>query len=81
MSSYTQWIAFDFACRLHCLRQGTLNVGNTLQNKTNLKTLALAQIAAPSNPPWAKYSTAVNESRKIMIFPARVPGFKKPAAS
>ena len=81
ISSYTQWIAFDFACRLHCLRQGTLNVGNTRQNIANLKTLALAQIAAPSNPPWAKYSTAANEGRKILLFPSRVPGFKKPINS
>jgi hypothetical protein len=81
MSSYTQWIAFDWACRLHCLQQGALNVGNTQQNKVNLKTLALAQIAAPSTPPWAKISTAVNEPKKIMIFPSRVPGFVKPIAS
>lgn len=81
MSSYTQWIPFDLACRLRVLQQGTLNVGNTRQNVANLKTLALAQIATPSNPPWAKYSTADNEPRKILIFPSRVPGFVKPVAS
>lgn len=81
MSSYTQWLSFDLACRLRCLRRGTLNVGNARQNVANLKTLALAQIAAPSNPPWAKYSKAANEPRKILIWPARVPGFTKPVAS
>ena len=81
MSSYTKWIPFDFACRLRCLQQGTLNVGNTLQNKTNLKNSALTQIAAPSNPPWAKYSTAANEPRKILLYPSRVPGFVAPIHS
>lgn len=81
MSSYTQWIAFDFACRLHVLQQGALNVGNTRQNVANLKTLALAQIASPSNPPWAKVSTAANEPKKILLYPSRVPGFVKPVAS
>lgn len=69
------------ACRLRCLQQGALNVGNTQQNIQNLMTLALAQIATPSTPPWAKYSTAVNEPKKILIWPALVPGFVKPIAS
>ncbi len=81
MSSYTRWMPFDLACRLRCLQQGSLNVGNTQQNISNLMTLALAQIAAPSNPPWAKYSTAVNEPKLILIWPSLVPGFVKPIAS
>ena len=81
MSSYTAWVAFDFAARLHCLQQRTLNIGNSRQNLANLKTLALAQIAAPSNPPWAKYSKAANEPKKILLFPSRVPGFVKSPAS
>lgn len=81
MSSYTRWIPFELACRLRCLQQGSLNVGNTAQNVANLKTLALAQIAAPSNPLWAKYSQAPNESKKILIWPSLVPGFVKPVAS
>lgn len=81
MSSYTYWVAFDFCCRWRCLQQSTLNVGNSTQNKNNLHTLALAQIAAPSNPPWAKYSGAQNSPRKILLYPSRVPGFVKPIAS
>jgi hypothetical protein len=81
MSSYTHWIPFQMACRLRCLQQGSLNVGNTQQNIANLKTLALAQIATPSSPPWAKISKAVNEPAKILIWPALVPGFVKPIAS
>lgn len=81
MSSYTHWVPFQLACRLRCLQQGALNVGNTRQNVANLQTLALAQIATPSSPPWAKYSTAANEPRKILIWPALVPGFVRPIAS
>lgn len=81
MSSYTHWVPFQLACRLRCLQQGQLNVGNTRQNIANLMTLALAQIAAPSSPPWAKYSGAVNEPKKILLWPALVPGFVKPIAS
>lgn len=81
MSSYTHWIPFQMACRLRCLQQGALNVGNTQQNVKSLMTAALAQIATPSTPPWAKLSGAVNEPKKILIWPALVPGFVKPIAS
>ncbi len=81
MSSLTRWLPLDVAGRLKCLRRGALNVGNARQNLANLRTLALAQIAAPSNPPWAKYSTAANEPRRVMVWPSRVPGFQKPIAS
>jgi len=73
-----KWVPFDWACRLHSLQQGTLNVGNTQQNKANLLTLAKAQIASPSNPPWAKISTAANEPKKILICPPLVPGYVRP---
>lgn len=79
-SSLKQWIPFQMACRLRCLRQGTLNVGNTAQNVANLLTLALIQIATPSNPAWAKLSGAVNQPKKILIRPAYVPGFVGPPA-
>lgn len=77
----SQWVSFDLACRLKCLRQSSLNIGNTAQNIANLRTLALAQIALPSNPPWAKYSTAANMPKKILIYPRRVPGYVRPVAS
>src|ERR1700674_1071339 len=78
MTTYTQWVPFQLACRWRVLQQGSLNVGNTRQNIANLLALALVQIAAPSNPPWAKYSTAINEGKKILIWPALVPGFVNP---
>ncbi len=49
----TKWTPFRVAARLHSLRQGTLNVGNTLQNIANLKTLAIAN--ALSSASWARY--------------------------
>lgn len=73
-----RWIPFDMACRLHSLQQGTLNVGNARQNIANLRTLALAQIASPSSPPWAKLSTAVNMPKKILICPPLVSGYVRP---
>lgn len=76
-----QWVAFDMACRLRCLQQGSLVVGNQRQTVANLRALALAQIASPSSPPWAKYSTAANMPKKILIWPNRVPGFVRPVAS
>lgn len=77
-SSLKHWIPFDFACRLNCLQRGTLNVGNTRQNKANLQTLAIAQANAPSSPQWAKWSTAANSPKKLLIIPYNVPGFIAP---
>lgn len=86
MSSYTQWIPIELAERLHCLRQGALNVGNTRQNTANLRTLARAQANSPSVPPWARWNSTLKNGtaqpiQALQVFPARVPGFKKPLAS
>lgn len=43
-----QWVPFQMACRLRCLQRGTLNVGNTQQNRLNLLSLAIAE--ANENP-------------------------------
>lgn len=88
MSSYTQWVPIEWAERLHCLQQGTLNVGNTQQNRVNLRNLAIAQAQSPSNPPWARWSAGANAPaggglpiQALQVYPARVPGFVKPIAS
>lgn len=86
MSSYTQWISIELAERLHCLQQGTLNVGNTQKNIANLRTLARAQANTPSNPPWARWNTTLKNGtaqpiQALQVFPSRVPGFVKPVAS
>lgn len=83
MSSYTQWMPFDLACRLHCLRQGSLNVGNTQQNILNLQALCVTN--ANSTQTFAKWHLGnVNNTRpgqSLLVKPASVPGFLKPASS
>lgn len=86
MSSYTKWIPFQLACRLHCLQQGALNVGNTQQNITNLKALCLAN--ANSTATFARWSRGANALvggaqpiTALQVYPALVPGFVKPIAS
>lgn len=84
MSSYTKWIPFEFACRLRCLQQGSLNVGNTSQNIAHLKTLVQANANAGATygrwNPTLKNGTA-QPVQALQVFPALVPGFVKPIAS
>lgn len=83
MSSYTQWIPFDMACRLRVLQQGSLNVGNTQQNRLNL--LSLCTTNANGTQTFAKWSVlraAGTAPRSLLwVKPANVPGFVKPIAS
>lgn len=86
MSSYTQWIPFQLACRLHCLQQGTLNVGNTQQNIANL--LTLCRTNANAGGLYARWSRGANAptvgaqpTTALQVFPSLVPGFVKPVAS
>jgi hypothetical protein len=60
-----KWIPFDMACRFRSLQQGSLNVGNTTQNKANLLALATAQANTPSSPPWARWGTSTVNSAKV----------------
>lgn len=80
MSSYTQWIPFELACRLRCLQQGSLNVGNTRQNIANLQALAITN--ANGARTWAKWgvlrAAGTAPVQYLLIFPANVPGFVKP---
>lgn len=83
MSSYTNWIPFEMACRLRCLQQGTLNVGNTQQNIASL--LATCVTNANSTQTFAKWrvlrASGTNPTTYLRIKPASVPGFVKPIAS
>ena len=92
MSSYTKWVAFELACRLHCLQQGSLNVGNTQQNKAHLQTLAIANANTGGASAWARWSRGFSNSstfgtggpqpiQALEVYPALVPGFVKPIAS
>ena len=95
MSSYTFWIPFQWACRLHVLQQGALNVGNTRQNIANLLALAItnANAGTPAGT-WAKWSlqylpnpggvappASTTNGTGLWVKPASVPGFVKPIAS
>lgn len=83
MSSYTQWIPFQMACRLHVLQQGSLNVGNTQQNIANLLALCITEANAGAN--FAKWRVGrvagCNPATQLRVMPAKVPGFLKPINS
>lgn len=83
MSSYTKWIPFELACRLRCLQQGSLNVGNTHQNIANLQGLCVTN--ANSTATYAKWHFGVvnntNPAQALLVYPANVPGYVKPIAS
>jgi hypothetical protein len=83
MSSYTQWIPFQLACRLRCLQQGSLNVGNTQQNITNL--LSLCRTNANAGATYGKWdvlrAAGTNPTTYLLVKPSLVPGFVKPVAS
>lgn len=84
MSSYTKWIPFELACRLHCLQQGALNIGNTQQNIKSLQALCVAN--ANSTATYAKWNTTLKNGtaqpvQALQVFPAKVPGFVTPIHS
>lgn len=84
MSSYTKWIPFTLACRLHCLNQGSLNVGNSAQNKANL--LSLVQSNANGAATYGRWNPTLKNGtaqpvQALEVYPANVPGFVKPIAS
>lgn len=83
MSSYTKWIPFVLACRLRCLQQGSLNVGNTQQNIANLLALCVAN--ANSSATYGKWSAlrqaGTSPTQYLLVYPANVPGFVTPIAS
>ncbi len=77
MSSYTHWMPFELACRLRCLQQGSLDIGNTAQNVANLKTLCTAE--ANGAAVYARWNPVL--AYKLEVIPALVPGFVRPVAS
>lgn len=83
MSSYTNFIPFQMACRLRCLQQGTLNVGNTQQNIANLLSLCVANAnGAATFAKWRVNRVAgTNPTTYLRVRPASVPGFVKPINS
>lgn len=79
-SSLQKWIPFKLACRLRCLQQGTLNVGNTQQNITNLLNLCVTN--ANGAAVYAKWNVlrvaGSNAQAFLLVYPANVPGFVSP---
>jgi hypothetical protein len=83
VSSYTKWIPFQLACRLRCLQQGSLNVGNTRQNIANLQSLCISNAnGACTYAKWGVLRTAgTNPVSYLLVYPALVPGFVAPIHS
>jgi hypothetical protein len=86
MSSFSKWIPYELACRLHCLQQGALNVGNTSENKAHLLTLIQTNAnGAATYGRWSKAANAKNGTAQpvqaLEVFPALVPGFVRPLNS
>lgn len=88
----TKWVPFRLACRLRSLQQGSLNVGNTQQNITNLKNLAItnAQLNGGRGGTWAKWGPnfgplsagkCTTSTAGLLIFVEGVPGFIAPGVS
>lgn len=83
MSSYTQFIPFQLACRLRVLQQGALAAGNTQQNIASL--LATCITNANGAATFAKWNVlraaGTRPTTYLLVKPALVPGFVKPVAS
>ena len=73
----TKWVPFVWAARLHSLRQGSNNVGNTQQNQVRLKALATAE--ANSNANWARWRPTLPYQLQVDV--KLVPGYKPPAGT
>ena len=82
------------ACRLHSLQQGSLNVGNTAQNVSNLATLAIASALTNGGrgSTWARFrlgfgplggtlGTGQTSTAGLLINVKAVPGFIAPGVS
>jgi hypothetical protein len=81
MGILTNWVPFRMACWLPYLRKGTLNVGNTQQNRLNFATLAIAQANSPSNPVWAKWRVGFHSTTStagLLINPRLCPYYVAP---
>ena len=70
----TLWIPIELAVRLRTLQQGSLNIGNTQQNKLNL--IALATAEANGNARWARWNPVL--TYKLQVDRRLVPGYVPP---
>jgi hypothetical protein len=84
MTVYIQkWTPFRIASALPTLHKGTLNVGNTQQNRLNLQALAIAEATTPTTG-WAKWRVGFQSRTStagLLINVPAVPGFVSPAGT
>ena len=83
----TKWVPFELACRWRCLQRGTLNIGNTQQNRLNLQSLAVTQANSVASTgvlstSWAKWHLGnvnnTNPAQSLLIMAVNVPGVQWP---
>lgn len=74
-----KWVPIRAAWELRSLQQGALNVGNTRQNRVNLVALATTEANGPRV--WAKWGSAVNDTKttpRLYVNVKKVPGYVPP---
>ena len=83
MSSFSNSIPFQLACRLRVLNQGTLNAGNTRQNIASLLASCISNAnGARTFAKWSVYRAAgTSPLAYLSVKPASVPGYVAPVKS
>ena len=95
MTNYAvKWTPFRLAARLRSLQQGSLAIGNTLQNLTNFANLAIASALTNGGrgSTWARFrigfgplggtlGTGQTSTAGLLINVKAVPGFIAPGVS
>lgn len=76
-SPFTRWTPIEWAVRLRTLQQGSLNVGNTQQNRVHLTVLAVAEANGASV--WARWNPVL--TYKLQVYVRAVPGYVPPAGT
>jgi hypothetical protein len=87
------WVPFRIAYELPSLKKGTLNIGNTQQNKANLLALAIAQANSGLGiSGWARWKagfgannaalgTSTTSGAGLLLNISKVPGYTPPVGT
>lgn len=78
-SRIVKWVPIEWAVRLRTLQRGTLNVGNTRQNKANLIALATTEANARTPQQWARWNPVL--PYKLQVYVRGIPGYVPPAGT
>lgn len=73
-SPFTKWTPIEWAVRLRTLQQGSLNIGNTQQNRIHLTALAVTE--ANGAAIWARWNPVL--TYKLQVYVRKVPGYVAP---